>query len=477
MKRIIALLMAVSMLAAAAACSSAEVRQDETDAGSMVIPDADETESEKTAYDLLKTEKYNDADFVFMAACEGWLDSYYTEDTGDILDTEKYKMHLDIEERYGVKFSFTEYNGQSAGVEAVKNALFQSVAAGSKDFDAAIGEIFHLYIRTLDDVFYDLNKTDIDFSSDWWLEFINSDLSIANRQLCAAGYYGLTGISQNVVLYFNTKLANNYNIGNVYEMVDNGSWTIDRFMELTSGVTDDINGDGKLVLLDDITGVTGAAAYFARTSISMGHSFVSRDDEGKITLSETSEKLVDIHDKLHKIISDNLIDDTYTQFEPAFVGDHSLFLITYLKSISSALREMDDFGVVPVFKYNDDQKEYITSSEPDIIAILKLVKDENMSADIINALTCYSYVYLKDVYLDICFKNKYSRDEDTNRMLNIILANPALDYTLATADMFAGNFFYSTVWQDNITSFIKSQSKGMQRNLDALYDMVSGFDF
>ena len=40
-------------------------------------------------------------------------------------------------------------------------------------------------------------------------------------------------------------MAEELNIGNVYEMVDNGTWTLDKMAELGSVAYSDVNGDSK----------------------------------------------------------------------------------------------------------------------------------------------------------------------------------------------------------------------------------------
>ena len=57
------------------------------------------------------------------------------------------------------------------------------------------------------------------------------------------------------VTYFNKELANRYNIGDIYQTVRDGKWTLDRFAEYCKGITQDLNGD-TVLNGDDMFGLT-----------------------------------------------------------------------------------------------------------------------------------------------------------------------------------------------------------------------------
>ena len=57
------------------------------------------------------------------------------------------------------------------------------------------------------------------------------------------------------VTYFNKELAERNKIGDIYQTVRDGKWTLDSFSEYCKGITQDINGDTQLNG-DDMFGLT-----------------------------------------------------------------------------------------------------------------------------------------------------------------------------------------------------------------------------
>ena len=57
------------------------------------------------------------------------------------------------------------------------------------------------------------------------------------------------------VTYFNKELAERNKIGDIYQTVRDGKWTLDSFSEYCKGITHDINGDNQLNG-DDMFGLT-----------------------------------------------------------------------------------------------------------------------------------------------------------------------------------------------------------------------------
>ena len=53
-----------------------------------------------------------------------------------------------------------------------------------------------------------------------------------------------------VAMFFNKKLAENYQLEDLYETVRNGKWTLDKFAECTKNVAVDLDEDRKMTDID-----------------------------------------------------------------------------------------------------------------------------------------------------------------------------------------------------------------------------------
>lgn len=84
----------------------------------------------------------------------------------------------------------------------------------------------------------------VDFSKPWWPESNSTDLTYDGKCVLAVSDFNYTAISQSACMIFNKNLANSYDMGNLYEVVMNGDWTFDYFMNLVKDVYVDSDGSG-----------------------------------------------------------------------------------------------------------------------------------------------------------------------------------------------------------------------------------------
>ena len=93
------------------------------------------------------------------------------------------------------------------------------------------------------------------------------------------------------------------------------------------------------------------------------------------------------------------------------------------------LRDMEtDFGVLPYPKYDEAQSEYYSRVSyywANIVPITNAKLD--MTGAILEALNCESANYVVPAYYEIALKTKYSRDEESAAMLDLIFENRVVD--------------------------------------------------
>ena len=106
----------------------------------------------------------------------------------------------------------------------------------------------------------------------------------------------------------------------------------------------------------------------------------------------------------------------------------------YLNGLfSSALnyRAMEpDFGIIPYPKYDETQSNYYSMSDGahTIMAIPKTITDIERNSIIIEALNAESYKQVIPAYYEIALKVKYSRDEESFAVLDILLDGRTFDF-------------------------------------------------
>ena len=122
----------------------------------------------------------------------------------------------------------------------------------------------------------------------------------------------------------------------------------------------------------------------------------------------------------------DITDKVYT-----FKNGHALFLGYGAQAIAFYLRDMnDDYGILPVPKYDEAQEEYITFGNSFVPAYVALPMNNTrgeMNGILLNTL---GYISQRDVQpniVNVLLKGKAARDEESQRMIDIIYEDIYLD--------------------------------------------------
>ncbi|MDD4772938.1 MAG: hypothetical protein PHZ09_04965 [Eubacteriales bacterium] len=116
-----------------------------------------------------------------------------------------------------------------------------------------------------------------------------------------------------------------------------------------------------------------------------------------------------------------------------FVSDRALFIPSPFSVAASSFKTMNsDYGIIPYPKYDEIQEEYLTRIQ-DAVALIGVPitlapdKTETVAATL-EALAAESYRRVTPVYFEVAMKVKYSRDDISSQMLDIIRSGAYLNF-------------------------------------------------
>ena len=89
---------------------------------------------------------------------------------------------------------------------------------------------------------------------------------------------------------------------------------------------------------------------------------------------------------------------------------------------------MEGYGIIPCVKYDESQQDYITYVIAENAGIPAVVTDMEASSIILEALQYESWKTVRPAYYDIMLKQKYSSDEVSGQMLDIIFENNTSEF-------------------------------------------------
>lgn len=115
-------------------------------------------------------------------------------------------------------------------------------------------------------VLADMRSIDgLDLTSDWWSQSFNETFTVNNKLYMSTGPISFSYFYSPRIIAYNLQLAENYNIPNLYDVVNDGKWTLDYMYDLIRDFSADLNGDGKMTE-DDLWGASvdeySAAGFF-----------------------------------------------------------------------------------------------------------------------------------------------------------------------------------------------------------------------
>lgn len=193
----------------------------------------------------------------------------------------------------------------------------------------------------------------------------------------------------------------------------------------------DIDGNDKYDE-GDMYGIISGPGNVTFFSYSFGCEFITFDEKNVPRLVQPDEKFNSIYSKLYDL---NKADYYYTKsndddvLDNIFINDRALFRIATLDITERyAMRDKEEYGIVPLPKYDELQTDYYTFAAGDAFAFPLIINNLDMSAIILNELNKKSYLNVQPEYYNIALQRKYTRDEDSNAMLDIIFSNITCDF-------------------------------------------------
>lgn len=409
------------------ACSSEETISDETETAAITVtseseipaPDIPPIDGEGYTFTILTNDNYN---YNFRL---------HMEDDGDTLNTASYQRNLALSEKYNINFDVVEDS-------TYPNLLKNSVLAADCAYDfilphATVGVASML----TDQLLYNWNDLDyVDFTKPWWNSSMTENLAIGNNLFYVSGDIVLAWQGMMAVL-FNKAFLEDFNIEiELYQNFYDGKWTYDVMNSIIKGMASDVNGDG-IMNAEDRYGLLASQGSSYADMFAMGQRITTRDENGLPVLCLNSEHMTSVIQKYYDTVfgadtfQNSFSSTTYAtgNYRAMILESRSFLSELDIGSLHAYLREIEfDFGILPLPKYNEAQKNILIFCGAGLIGIPAIVTDIELVGAIAEDMSYYSYKYLRPAFFDIVLQNKAVRDEDSYKVLQIMHENKTFDF-------------------------------------------------
>ena len=366
------------------------------------------------------------------------------EITGETINHALYKRNVMVEHRLNCKIQTDVIDSGNHG--PVMDGIEPQLLSGTCEYDIIAGSMYLSMIHASNGYYLDLMEFSdiIDIEKPYWSRKFIEQAKINNKLFTLTGDAALTTRQSVFMTVFNKELVKSYQMENPYELVRSGKWTIDKQIEMTTDIYQDLNNNGKQDSEDmygySISNRVGVDVWMSALDLKM----VDRDVDGKITMVLNKDKYFTAYDKVYKLYYGNGgtypypthgSDDEMYDIMDIFANGQVIFAANWLRGLEQAsVRNMKDaFGVLPNPKYDEAQPDYYSfiHDQLTVLSIPFTVSDdraENIVAPFLEAMASESRETLIPQYYEVALKVKLIDAPDDAEMLDIISEGICVDF-------------------------------------------------
>ena len=506
--RALALVLVSLMLLSAIACGKAPDETGDTTtttaattSATTTAPAGETTATEGEAVatgitdDLPADLNYNGAVITFLYREELANDFWAEGLNGDLVNDAIYESISSVEDRLNVDIQTVLRKGNDNNVRTeYNNHITNQVMAGDNTYDWTDALINYGGTLAQNGCFHNLlNVENIDLDKPWYIPNMAEDVSIAGRLFFTVGDASLGYLKSAFCIYFNRDLAKNLNIEDVEALALDGKWTIEKVARIAQQAAQDLNGDGKYDLEDQLGFVSRDSNHPRGFIGSTGMQLLSRKEDGTHEYTFGSDRDHSVMTALSDLQNNtpgsyffggsstqsNL--SNYNKISEMFISGKILMTTAEMDHvISCGYHGMtDEYGVLPYPKYEENQEEYRTLSRTTHNCFLMPItcKDPAMAGAVLEALGSSNYRTVMPAYFETALKVKYSYDTTASKIFDLIHNSMGMDFGYVYSNPLGSQpiTVYTNILK-NINTFssaIKAQQKVIAKQYDKLVETIN----
>lgn len=446
--RIVALLLAMLTLCCMAACSNTSDNGDTpADTTTVAANPGDDTPSGDSSADTTSGEpasteltpdlpevSYAGKTITFMEReIENGnnVNTFFTEIYSDIslaetISNATYNRNMAIMDKYGIEIaSVVTLNGQ------ISNTFTTAADAGDK-----ICDVLHAngattmslankgYLRDMNTLEY------INYDNPWWMGMVMDTSSIGGKNAFAIGDTNIHAFTAVSAVYFNKQLVVDLGLENIYGLVTDGKWTVDKMYEYCQAAVAELDGD-NIMTKEDRYGMIFNNYAWAPFFYGSGQTIVEKDADDIPMLNLQNETIINTLSKVIDFLADDKVQacsawiEMDGGMESGFQNGHSMFYCQLMYTTMFLRQGELEFGILPTPKYEESQDDYYSyiHNKSSYTAVPKINQDLEMTGIILEDMAYHSYKIVRPDFFDILLDGKVARDEESAEMLDIVYKN------------------------------------------------------
>lgn len=373
-----------------------------------------------------------------------------SEIKGEILNDALYERNKKVEDQLGIdiKTMVLTTDAGKYGPTNFNEKVITYIMAGTNEFDIVASNAYYGVQLGNEGYYRDLCELDyIELEKPWWNKTFVEEMTINDTLYFAVGDVSFTSIDLTYCTFFNKNLVEKYYKDvNLYDVVDNGEWTIDYLRQLVKDTYEDKDQDG-LASDGDFYGIGMATAATPLDALFMGCNLTvtTKNNEGLPSFNFYNEKTTDFFDKMYDLFfnTPGVLPGEYTNesiqlMTDKFKDQQTIFVINTLYATEKSFRDVEfEYGMLPMPKMDTEQDGYYTCPADyySILAIPNCALEAKLPllGATLELLAAESYRSVTPAYFEEVMDYKYLVTNDDSRMYDLVLAGVRYNYGIVNS--------------------------------------------
>ena len=412
-------------------------------------------------------------------------------ENGDIVNDAVFKKDSLVEEYLGIDIELIHESGVYASRKTFNAKVTNAWASGDTTYDLINNVLTVTLPLSQQGVFVNVNELEFtNLEQPWYVTEMTENYGIKGKLYGILSDHSLSLYKDLSVIYFNVNIWQEQKADvNLYDMVRSGDWTLDKFIELTSDMAVDVNGNGEYEVDFDRFAYFGESVPNGTWMTSLDIDFIDMNSDGSYTYYGITDRLDDAYSKLSNFYTTtpgvSCIDSANKgngKFPPreTFAEGRVAMMTNYVYA-TEYIRDMnDDYGIIPIPKYDKDQENYITQigTSTSTIFVPQTQTDLALTAKFIECEAYFGYTEVSPVYYESALKNKYATDPNIGQMLDIVRENATISflfvYYSSLSEAPRSLFRFNTTPKSDLASYLNTTKRVFLNSVDDLLKTYEG---
>ncbi len=496
MKKSLYILSTACLILLFSSCGNDTAGETKVESTSPVTADTAESVIVEDKYldDLPDDLNLNNETVTFLYRAEIGNEFYVEEANGDVVNDAIYNSFLAVEERLNCDMDVVLRNGHLMDSrDEYKNHIKNSVVAGDDLYDWVDNMVGFGPNMALEGIFMDIAQNPyMDYTKPYYIKDMKDTVAIDGKLYFITGDASLGYLKSAFCIYFNQQLVADYGLEDPYTLVDEGRWTLETLMALSSQACQDTNGDGNYDLDDKLGFMIREGNHPKGFMAATDTRICTKDESGEWKLTYGTERDIDIANKIYKLIYNTVGShdpdvwnarpehiEAYNALAAKFAAGDIFMMTAEVDDAVVGFRDMEnDFGILPFPKADEAQEQYYSSARGthNSFSMPKTCNAVEAAGAVMEALSSSNHNTVFPAYFDVALKTKYARDNDAARMYDLIRNSMILDFAYtysASINHPADYLFVEGIRADNkLASIIASKEKSVVTGLESYVEKI-----